>query len=175
MPTSRTLPTGHAPALSAQSPWPAILVAVIGGSGCTDEEADLAAEVGRILAGRGVGVVCGGRGGVMEAACRGAAQAGGLTVGLLPGADASEANPWVQVAIPTGLGEARNAIVAVAGGGVIAVGGEYGTLSEIALALKAGKRVAGLGTWAIPGVWAVSTPVAAVDYVLAAKGTETQV
>lgn len=151
------------------------LIAVIGGAVCTQEEAALAEEVGRLLAGHGAGVVCGGRGGVMEAACRGAAQVGGLTVGILPGLDASEANPWVQVAIPTGLGEARNALVAGAGEGVIAIGGEYGTLSEIALALKAGKRVVGLGTWDIPGVHAVGDPAAAVAHVLDTAESEEQV
>lgn len=151
------------------------LVSVIGGSACTEKEAALAEEVGRLLAERGVGVVCGGRGGVMEAACRGAVQAGGLTVGILPGLDADEANAWVQVAIPTGLGEARNAIVARAGAGVIAIGGEYGTLSEIAFALKAGKRVAGLGSWDIPGVSAVTDPAAAVSYMLGTAESETRV
>ena len=142
------------------------LIAVIGGSECTPEEAALAEAVGRLLAQRGYGVVCGGRGGVMAAVCRGANQMGGVTVGLLPGADDSEANPWVQIAIPTGLGEARNALVARAGAGVIAIGGEYGTLSEIALALKWGKRVAGLQTWPIEGVYQASDPEDAVDFVL---------
>ena len=92
-------------------------------------------------------VVCGGLSGVMEAACRGAHEAGGTTVGILPGADRSAANPWVDVAVPTGLGEARNALVVRAADAVLAVGGEYGTLSEIAFALKAGKPVVGVGTW----------------------------
>jgi len=98
----------------------------------------------------------------MEAACRGAKEAGGLTVGILPGSDRSEANPYVDVVLPTGLGEARNALVVGAADVVIAVGGGYGTLSEIALALKAGKRVIGLGTWEIEGVTAVEGPEAAV-------------
>lgn len=144
----------------------AVLVSVIGGSVCSAEEAVLAEEVGRLLAEGGAGVVCGGRGGVMAAVCRGAAQVGGLTIGILPGGDPAEANPWVQVAIPTGLGEARNAIVACAGVGVIAIGGEYGALSELALALKAGKRVAGLRTWNVPGIHIVADPVEAVVYVL---------
>jgi hypothetical protein len=146
------------------SPIP--LIAVIGGGECSAAEAALAEAVGRLLAQAGVGVVCGGRGGVMAAACRGARQAGGLTVGILPGTDPAEANPWVQIAIPTGLGEARNALVVAAGRAVIAIGGEYGTLSEIAFALKAGKRVAGLHTWAIPGVQRVADPETAVAYVL---------
>jgi uncharacterized protein (TIGR00725 family) len=102
----------------------------------------------------------------MEAACRGAKQAGGLTVGILPGSDRSEANPYVDVVLPTGLGEARNALVVGAADVVVAVGGGYGTLSEIALALKAGKRVIGLGTWEIDGVTAVEGPEAAVAAVL---------
>ncbi|MCO6452212.1 MAG: TIGR00725 family protein [Caldilineales bacterium] len=142
------------------------LVAVVGGAECSEQEAVWAEEVGRLLAELGYGVVCGGRGGVMAAACRGAANAGGLTVGILPGDNPDEANEWVQVAIATGLGEARNAIVARAGVGVIAVGGEYGTLSEIALALKWGKRVAGLGSWPLPDVFAAESPAEAVRYVL---------
>jgi uncharacterized protein (TIGR00725 family) len=111
-------------------------------------------------------VVCGGLGGVMEAACRGAKDAGGTTVGILPGLDRTAANQFVDVAIPTGLGEARNALVVRAADAVIAIDGGYGTLSEIALALKAGKRVVGLGTWDVEGVDAVDSPEAAVDTVL---------
>jgi uncharacterized protein (TIGR00725 family) len=98
----------------------------------------------------------------MEAACRGAKGAGGTTVGLLPGVDRSAANPFVDVAIPTGLGEARNAVVVHAADVLIAVGGGYGTLSEIALGLKAGKRVIGVGTWDVDGVVRVDGPEAAV-------------
>jgi len=142
------------------------LISVIGGANCSPAEAALAEEVGRLLARRGYGVVCGGRGGVMAAVCKGANQMGGVTVGLLPGDDDSEANPWVQIAIPTGLGEARNALVARAGAGVIAIGGGYGTLSEIALALKWGRRVAGLQTWQIDGVYLASDPEDAVRFAL---------
>ena len=106
-----------------------------------------AEEVGRLLAERGAVVVCGGLGGAMEAVCRGAAGAGGTTVGILPGGDRAGANPHVTIAVATGLGEARNAIVARTADAVIAIGGAYGTLSEIALALRAGKRVVGIGTW----------------------------
>jgi uncharacterized protein (TIGR00725 family) len=98
----------------------------------------------------------------MEAACRGAKRAGGTTVGLLPGMDRSAANPFVDLAIPTGLGEARNAVVVRAADVLIAVGGGYGTLSEIALGLRAGKRVIGLGTWDIDGVVGADGPEAAV-------------
>jgi len=99
---------------------------------------------------------------VMEAACRGAKEADGLTVGILPGSDRSEANPFVDVALPSGLGEARNVLVVRAADVVIAIGGGYGTLSEIALSLKAGKRVLGIGTWEIEGVVAAQDPKAAV-------------
>ena len=118
------------------------------GSGRPDARTDAAAEVvGRDLAAGGAVVVCGGLGGVMEAACRGAKEAGGTTVGLLPGSDRADANPFVDVAVPTGLGEARNALVARAADALVAVGGEFGTLSEIALALKLGTPVVGLDTW----------------------------
>jgi uncharacterized protein (TIGR00725 family) len=111
-------------------------------------------------------VVCGGLGGVMEAVCRGAREAGGTTIGILPGADRAAANPFVGVAIPSGLGEARNALVVRAADAVIAVGGGYGTLSEIALALKAGKPVVGIGTWDIDGVISAPDPGTAVETVL---------
>jgi len=124
-----------------------MIVAVIGGATCTAAEARSAEVIGRLLAESGAVLLCGGRGGVMAAACRGAKSAGGLTIGILPGEDASEANQWVDVPIATGLGEARNAIVVRSAQTVIAVGGSYGTLSEIAFALKWGKRVVGLGTW----------------------------
>jgi uncharacterized protein (TIGR00725 family) len=118
--------------------------------------------VGRLLALRGAVVVCGGLGGVMEAACRGASGEGGVAVGILPGLDRGAANPHVSVAVATGLGEVRNALVVRAADALIAVGGAYGTLSEIALALKAGKRVIGLGTWEIEGVERAEGPEAAV-------------
>ena len=111
--------------------------------------------------------MCGGLGGVMEAACRGAKDAGGTTVGILPGSDRAAANRFVDVAVATGLGEARNALVVRAADAVIAIGGGYGTLSEIALALKAGKRVVGLDTWDVEGVEAADSPDAAVEAVLA--------
>jgi uncharacterized protein (TIGR00725 family) len=126
----------------------------------------VAEAVGRELAARGAVVVCGGLGGVMKAACRGAKTAGGLTVGILPGSDRAAANAFVDVAVPTGLGEARNALVVRAADALIAVGGGYGTLSEIALALKAGKRVVGLDSWDIDGMVAAADPRAAVAAVL---------
>jgi uncharacterized protein (TIGR00725 family) len=122
-------------------------IAVIGSAVCDKEVAVLAEAVGREIARRGAVLVCGGRGGVMEAACRGAKGAGGTTVGILPGTDRSQANPFVDVPIVTGLGEARNAVVVRTADVVIAVTGGYGTLSEIGLALKMGRPVVGLGTW----------------------------
>jgi uncharacterized protein (TIGR00725 family) len=98
----------------------------------------------------------------MEAACRGAKRAGGTTLGILPGLDRGQANPHVDVAVPTGLGEARNALIVRAADALVAVGGGYGTLSEIALALRGGKPVVGLGTWDIDGVEAVASAEEAV-------------
>ena len=123
------------------------IVAVIGPARCTDHQAELAERVGKLLAERGVTLVCGGRGGVMQAACKGASSAGGTTIGILPGDDPDDGNQYLTIAIPTGLGETRNILVARAGQAVIAIGGALGTLSEIAFALKAGKRVVGLDTW----------------------------
>jgi uncharacterized protein (TIGR00725 family) len=137
-------------------------VAVIGPGEASPDELATAEAVGRLLGRRGAVLVCGGLGGVMEAACRGAREEGGTTVGILPGLDRSAANPYVSVAIATGLGEARNALVARAADCLIAVGGAYGTLSEIALALKAGKRVVGLKTWEIQGVAPAESAEAAV-------------
>jgi uncharacterized protein (TIGR00725 family) len=123
--------------------------------------------VGALVARRGAVLVCGGLGGVMEAACRGARQEDGTTVGILPGLDRGAANAFVDVALATGLGEARNALVVRSADALIAIGGAYGTLSEIALALKGGKRVVGLGTWEIEGVEPADGPEAAVDAALA--------
>jgi uncharacterized protein (TIGR00725 family) len=127
----------------------AIQIAVVGGSVATDPVIAMATEVGAALASAGAIVVCGGLGGVMEAACQGAKSAGGVTVGILPGHDPGAANAWVDVVIASGLGEARNALVVASAAAVMAVDGEYGTLSEIALALHAGIPVIGLGTWAL--------------------------
>jgi uncharacterized protein (TIGR00725 family) len=139
----------------------------VGPGEASAEEQAVAADVGRFLARRGAVVVCGGLGGVMEAACRGAREEGGTAVGILPGFDRGAANPHVSVAIATGLGEARNALVVRAADALIAVGGAYGTLSEIALALKGGKRVIGLGTWEIEGIERADGAEAAVDAALA--------
>jgi uncharacterized protein (TIGR00725 family) len=122
-------------------------VAVVGPGEASADELATAEEVGRLLASSGAVLVCGGLGGVMEAASRGAKEAGGTTVGILPGHDRRAANRYVDVAIATGLGEARNALVVRAADVLIAVAGGFGTLSEIALALKAGTPVVGIGTW----------------------------
>lgn len=124
-------------------------IAVIGSSDCSAEEAKLAEEVGRELAKRGATLICGGLEGVMEAACRGAASQGGMTIGILPGNSRKNANPYVQIPIVTGMGYTRNAIIAKSGQAVIAIGGSYGTLSEIAYALQNNVPVIGLGTWSL--------------------------
>jgi uncharacterized protein (TIGR00725 family) len=126
-----------------------IQIAVVGGADAEPDVLACAETVGAALASAGVAVVCGGLGGVMAAACRGAKSAGGVTVGILPGSDLSEANAWVDVIIASGLGEARNALVVGSADAVIAIGGAYGTLSEIALALRAGIPVVGLRTWSL--------------------------
>ena len=142
-------------------------VAVVGtGADATEAQCAIAEEVGALLAEAGATVVTGGRGGVMEAACRGARSRHGTTVGLLPGLDRSDANGWVQVAIPTGLGELRNGLVVRAADALVAVGGEFGTLSEIALALKARKRVVALGGWQL------TREGEAVDTVVSASSAE---
>jgi uncharacterized protein (TIGR00725 family) len=140
---------------------------VIGPGDASEEEVAAAERVGALVARRGAVLVCGGLGGVMEAACRGARGERGTTVGILPGLDRSAANPHLQVALPTGIGEARNALVVRAADSVIAIGGGYGTLSEIALALKAGKPVVGLDTWDIQGVQPAAHPETAVETALA--------
>jgi uncharacterized protein (TIGR00725 family) len=157
-----------------------VLIAVVGSATCDDDVAAEAEAVGREIALRGAMLVCGGRGGVMEAACRGAQDAGGVTVGILPGTDRSEANPYVDIPIVTGLGEARNAIVVRTADAVIAVSGGFGTLSEIGLALKMGRLVIGLGTWelgqggcSVEAVLEAGTPAEAVELalMLASRGS----
>ncbi|MDP2731418.1 MAG: TIGR00725 family protein [Dehalococcoidales bacterium] len=125
------------------------IVAVIGGGDPSPEEAKLAEEVGGELARHGVTLVCGGLGGVMEAACRGASLAGGVTIGILPGNSPEDANPYVQIPIVTGIGFARNVAVVKSARAVIAVGGSYGTLSEIAHARQNNIPVIGLNTWSL--------------------------
>jgi uncharacterized protein (TIGR00725 family) len=142
---------------------------VVGASEASGEQFAAAEEVGRLLGERGAVVVSGGRGGVMEAACKGAREGGGTTLGILPGLDRAEANPYVDVAVPTGLGEARNALVVRAADSLIAVGGGYGTLSEVALALKAGKPVVGLKSFELDGITQAASPAEAVDLAFAGR------
>ena len=143
-----------------------IRIAVIGGSRPGRQALDNAFEAGRLIARAGAVVVSGGLGGVMEAASRGARQEGGLVVGILPGASPADANPWVDVPIATGLGYTRNALVVMNADAVVAVDGEYGTLSEIAYGKIHGKKVVGLGTWDVKGVDIATTPEEAVRMVL---------
>jgi uncharacterized protein (TIGR00725 family) len=124
-------------------------VAVIGGQQAGEEEERTAYEVGKGLAEAGAYLVCGGLGGIMQAACRGAREAGGLTIGILPGPFRGDANPYVDVVIATDMGQARNAIIVRTADSVIAIGGEYGTLTEMAMALKMGKRVVAVDSWRI--------------------------
>jgi len=141
-------------------------VAVIGGSRPGRTALDQAFEVGKLLARRGAVLVCGGLGGVMEAAARGARSEGGLAIGILPGAGPAEANPCIDIPIATGLGYTRNSLVVMNADAVIAVDGEYGTLSEIAYGLIYGKKVVGLGTWEVKGVLPARDPEEAVRLVL---------
>lgn len=140
-------------------------VSVIGGGAVPPETAKTAERVGELLGERGHVLVCGGRGGVMAAACRGAKRAGGRTIGILPGSDPRAANEHVDCAVATGMGNARNALVAMNGDAAIAVDGATGTLSEIALTLDDGKPVAGIETHDVAGVEAVETAEEAVAYV----------
>lgn len=124
-------------------------ISVIGSSSCSVKEYNTAEEVGREIAGRKAVLICGGLGGVMEAAAKGAKEAGGITIGILPGTDKNSANPYIDIPIVTGIGEARNIIVVLSGDAVIAVGGELGTLSEVAFALKNRKPMIGIRTWGL--------------------------
>ncbi len=158
-------------------------IAVCAPGEASDEELLLAGAIGRLVAERGCALVCGGLGGAMAAACRGAREAGGATIGIIPGYDDRAANPWVEHVICTGMGQARNALVAATGQALIAVGGGWGTLSEIALGLRLGRPVVLLGGWAnvlsteevrarfgdLEGTIVIAeTPEAAVDAAIAA-------
>jgi uncharacterized protein (TIGR00725 family) len=147
-------------------------VAVVGGGEATAEEFAAAERVGGLLAGRAAIVLTGGLGGVMEAASRGAHRAGGITVGILPGPERATANQWLTVALPTGLGELRNGLIVRAADALVAIGGSYGTLSEVALALRAGVPVVGLRTWEIEGIEPVASAEDAVERALALAGSE---
>lgn len=156
-----------------------IQVAVCGPSGCGAAEEALAREVGTLLARAGAVVLCGGYGGVMAAAAEGAAGAGGLVIGILSGADRSGASAHLTAAVATGMGQARNSILVGSADAVIAVGGSWGTLSEMAMAVRRGvKSVVVLGGWqiidargeAVPGLVVADSPAAAVRLALAGQG-----
>jgi uncharacterized protein (TIGR00725 family) len=140
-----------------------LAIAVIGGNKCNARIAKIAEDLGKEIARLGASLVCGGLGGVMEAACRGAKSAGGETIGILPGNNKEDANPFVDIKIPTGLGYARNILVVKTADIVVAVDGKYGTLSEIAHALQMGKTVIGIETWEIEGVVQVESVGEAVQ------------
>ena len=147
------------------------IVAVIGAGQADARLRQLADEVGERLARAGLIVATGGLGGVMEGASAGAARAGGVVVGILPGPSTGAANPYVQVPIATGIGEARNAVLVNTADGLIAIGGEYGTLSEIAFALKAGKPIVALDSWDLDErIVRASSPAEAVEALLARLG-----
>lgn len=154
-----------------EAPGRLLHVAVIGPGSCSRAEYKDAYEVGRLLVLARAAVVCGGLGGVMEAAARGAREAGGHTIGILPGHDRSSANAYVEWVVTTGLGEARNVVVVSSGDAVIAVGGSYGTLSEIGLAAKIGRPVVLLHSWKLnreeeaESLHRVSSPAEAVESV----------
>lgn len=157
-----------------------IYVGVIGSSECNNDLADLAYRAGKAVAAEGAVLVCGGLGGVMHHACRGAKEEGGVTIGILPTGDRRHANPYVDHAIPTALGEARNSIVVRTADAVAAIGGSYGTLSEMAFALRLEKPLAGVKTWRMspggygnashppPPVEYFEDPAAAIRHVLSA-------
>jgi uncharacterized protein (TIGR00725 family) len=160
-----------------------MMIAVIGGDSAPQSVLPLAEDAGREIARRGHVLVCGGRGGVMEAACRGAREAGGHTIGILPGFDRSDANAYVEFPIVTNLGAGRNAVVALSADALIAIDGSYGTLSEIALALVYGKPVVGLRSWHISddagredeSIVRAGSPAEAVELaVAAAQGLRTE-
>jgi len=151
-----------------------LFIAVVGSASCDEPIAALARAVGHEIGRRGAVLVCGGRGGVMEAACQGAKAQGGITVGILPDADHRQANRYVDIPIVTGLGDARNAVVVRSVDAVVAVSGGYGTLSEIGLALKMGRPVVGLGTWElsqqgqpVAAIVRADTPLQAVEAAIA--------
>jgi len=140
------------------------IIGLIGGGVCTPEIEEAAERVGRGIAERGGILICGGLGGVMEAGCRGAKKAGGMTIGILPGMNQKDANKYVDIPIPTGVGYARNIIIVNTSDSVIAVNGKFGTLSEIAFCLQFGVPVIGLFSWEIdPSIIIASTPEQAVD------------
>lgn len=152
-----------------------ITIAVIGESTCNENIYSIAEELGRGIAAKGWTTLTGGLGGVMEAACKGAKQAGGLTVGILPGFSKTDANQFIDIPIVTAMSHARNAIIANTADVLVAVSGKYGTLSEIAIALKLGKPVIGIRTWdTIQGIVRVDSPKKAIEEILELSGKHFQ-
>lgn len=139
------------------------MIGVIGGETCSPAEGETAFAVGRELAARGHTLVCGGRGGVMREACRGARSKDGVTVGILPGDDRTDMNEFVTIPIVTGIGFARNTMIARTADALVAVGGRYGTLSEIAFALIAGKPVVTVGSWDLTLPDGATAPLVSCD------------
>ena len=140
-----------------------VMIGVVGASRADRRAARDAYEVGRLIARRGAALICGGLTGVMEEAARGAREEGGLTVGVLPGDDPRHANPYIDIPIVTGMGYARNIIIVRSARAIIAIGGSYGTLSEIAYALNLGLPLIGLGTWDIPRIGGSGTRMVMVE------------
>jgi uncharacterized protein (TIGR00725 family) len=151
-----------------------IIIGVIGAGSADAAALNIAGQVGRLIGERGAVLLCGGLSGVMEAAARGAKSAGGTTVGVLPQSSSQFANPYIDIPIATGFGEGRNVVIVNTADVLIAISGEYGTLSEIALALKSGKKVVGISTWGIPGVVRAADAADAVEkaFSLVNKGLE---
>lgn len=166
-------PDGRTGEVGAVKPRRAPHISVVGAGTAGPELVETARRVGRAVARGGGVLVCGGLGGVMAGACEGAWEGGGPTVAVLPGSDPAEANPWAQVVVATGLGHARNAVVVQSADAVVALPGSWGTLSEIALALKAGRPVVAVGAWGeIEGVLSAASPEEAAAMALELAGGE---
>jgi uncharacterized protein (TIGR00725 family) len=140
-------------------------IAIIGGRHAEPQDLEIAYEAGKLIAERGHILLCGGRGGIMEAAAKGAYEAGGMTIGILPGTEDTNANPYIKITLPTGIGLARNAIIACAADGAIAISGQYGTLSEIAFCKQFNTPVCSLKSWKIKDVSVMETAPAALAYI----------
>ncbi|MGB2765254.1 MAG: TIGR00725 family protein [Candidatus Aminicenantaceae bacterium] len=138
-------------------------IGVIGGAKADAKSRQIAFRIGQLIAEKGAILVCGGLSGIMEASSRGAKEAGGKTMGILPGNSPDDANPYIDIAIATGLGYSRNSLVAMNADVLIAIDGQYGTLTEIAYGCIYGKKIIGLGTWDIPGVIKAKSPEEAVE------------
>lgn len=147
-------------------------VAVVGGHKCSQKIYRVAEETGKLIARQGWVLICGGKTGVMEAACKGAKKQSGLTVGILPDFDSDAGNKYLDVKIPTGLGYARNVLVVRSADAIIAISGEYGTLSEIAFAFNEGKLIVGIDTWEVRGMKKAGTAQEAVEYIKRKKNVK---